>query len=116
MYNHINRSLKKEVHRERIRQWLSDYQEIQTNITIDTLDARETEQLIALAVDQLPPQKRKIYRMSQQQGKSHAEIAAELQLSPLTVKDHLKEAMRLIRIYLKNTALLIAVLSDYFHR
>jgi RNA polymerase sigma-70 factor (ECF subfamily) len=51
------------------------------------------------AIEALPPQKKIIYHLRHKEGLSHAAIAEQLQISPLTVKKHMAEAVKLIRQY-----------------
>lgn len=77
-----------------------------------TLDAeermnwKESGLLIHDAVLRLPPQQQLIYKLSRQQGLSNQEIAAHLQLSPNTVKNHLIRAIQSIRQFIQRATLL----------
>jgi RNA polymerase sigma-70 factor (ECF subfamily) len=71
---------------------------------IDDSDHRlrqsQCEELLSEALDQLPQRQKEVYRMAKIQGLSHDRIAGELQLSRLTVKKHMAEALKFIRKYL----------------
>jgi RNA polymerase sigma-70 factor (family 1) len=73
------------------------------------LSYRETERRIHEAIEQLPVACKKIYRMSREQDKRIPEIAAELQLSNSTVKNQLVKALKIIKLYVSHTALLLVV-------
>ncbi|MBO9727983.1 MAG: sigma-70 family RNA polymerase sigma factor [Chitinophaga sp.] len=60
-----------------------------------------TLRLINEAVLALPPQARRIYLLSREKGKKIPEIAAELSLSPNTVKNSLVRSLHAIRKYLE---------------
>jgi len=77
--------------------------------TEEYLDVRESEAMINDAVKILPPQRKLIYKMSREQGMSHAEIAEELNISPLTVKKQVQLALQSIRETLAKTAPLLAL-------
>jgi RNA polymerase sigma-70 factor (family 1) len=77
--------------------------------TEEYLDVRESEALINDAVKDLPPQRKLIYKMSREKGMSHAEIAEELNISPLTVKRQIQLALHSIRETLAKTAPLLAL-------
>ena len=61
------------------------------------LDAKELELIIAIAVERMPAQRKKIYRMSREQGLSNEKIARELNISKRTVENHLTQALADIR-------------------
>lgn len=61
---------------------------------------KEYENIYELAVDQLPPQRKKIFVLSREKGLSHKEIANSLEISPNTVKEHMSLAMKSIREYI----------------
>ena len=71
-----------------------------SNLTEETLMARESKRLLEEAVAKLPPQQQAIYRMNKIEGFSYQEIAEKLNLSPNTVRNHLAAAVRTIRIHL----------------
>lgn len=89
-----------------------------SNITFETLDLHDSQQLVNEAIEKLSPQQKKIYLLSRQRGLSHAEIADELKIAEKTVSNHLTEALRIIRDYLEKTpgatmASLIVILGIY---
>jgi RNA polymerase sigma-70 factor (ECF subfamily) len=53
-------------------------------------------------VEQLSPQRKKIFLLSRQEGLTRAEIAQHLNLSVNTVNNHLNESLRLVKEYLQN--------------
>jgi RNA polymerase sigma-70 factor (family 1) len=61
------------------------------------MQLKELKTLIQDAVSRLTPQRQKIYRLSREQGMTIPEIAAELGLSPSTVKNTLVSALGFIR-------------------
>ena len=65
--------------------------------------AADCDLLVREAVVRLSPQRRLVYQLSRQQGLNQDEIAVHLHLSRNTVKNHLVEALRLIRKHLSNS-------------
>jgi RNA polymerase sigma factor (sigma-70 family) len=65
------------------------------------LEVKEYHQLVQQAIAQLPPQRKIIYLLSKEEGLKQQQIADELQLSPHTVRNHLADAFRSIRNYVK---------------
>jgi RNA polymerase sigma-70 factor (ECF subfamily) len=67
---------------------------------VEGLDLKEVRQLVIEAVSRLPPQRRRIYRMSRDEGMKIPEIAGRLRISPNTVKNTLVMSLGFIRKYL----------------
>ncbi len=63
---------------------------------------KEMEALFKKAIDQLPPQQKKVYQLSREQGLKHEEIAEQLQIAPGTVKNHMVQLLRTLRELLDN--------------
>ena len=66
------------------------------------LRQNQCEALLSEALELLPPRQQEVYRMAKINGLSHEAIAGELQVSRLTVKKHMAEALKSIRNYLKH--------------
>lgn len=66
----------------------------------DCIHLAEITHLVASAIDQMPPQRQRIYRMSREEELKPAEIAEALALSVSTVKNVLVIALKEIRDYL----------------
>jgi len=76
------------------------------NETEDHVVAREYNQIIQKAVDQLPPQRKLIYHLNREKGLNYQEIADRLAISKHTVKNQLSTALQSIRSFLlKSTRL-----------
>jgi RNA polymerase sigma-70 factor (ECF subfamily) len=73
----------------------------ESNITEEMLELKEVQGLVNEAVEQLPTQRKLIYKLSRQQGLKNDEIAAQLNISISTVKNQLTEALRSIKEHLK---------------
>lgn len=61
------------------------------------VQAHETELLIHMTVENMPPQRKTIFRMSREKGMSNEEISSELKISKRTVENHLTQALADIR-------------------
>jgi RNA polymerase sigma-70 factor (ECF subfamily) len=64
------------------------------------LDARESQQLINNALNQLSDQKQTIFRLSRVEGLSHEDIASRMGLSKSRVKNLQVETLKHIRLFL----------------
>jgi RNA polymerase sigma-70 factor (family 1) len=84
------------------------------------MEFKEFQCMVQEAVDHLPPQLNRSFTLSRMAGMSHAEIARQMELSPLTVKSHIARALTFIRAYLEQhsvralTVLCITVLKRFF--
>jgi RNA polymerase sigma-70 factor (family 1) len=87
--------------REKTRQEL--WQRIQhtNDSTTIPLEVKEYHHLVQQAIEQLSPQRKTVYLLSKEEGLKQQQIAEELRLSPHTVRNHLAEAFRSIRSYMK---------------
>lgn len=85
----------------RVYQRLSEINSESHNETEELIWASDVKKLIAEAVDLLPPQQKLVYTLCKEEGLKFEEVAEKLSLSTLTVKTHLKLAIRFLKAYLK---------------
>lgn len=71
-----------------------------TNEVEDTVYLNETAALLSKAINTLPPQTQKIYRLNREQDLKVSEIALQMSLSVQTVKNVLGKALKSIRNFL----------------
>ncbi|MDH7460269.1 RNA polymerase sigma-70 factor [Chitinophagaceae bacterium 26-R-25] len=71
------------------------------NETDERILAADIKKIIDDAIKLLPPQQKLVYTLCKEDGLRHDEIAEKLSLSVLTVKTHLKLALRFLKEYLK---------------
>jgi RNA polymerase sigma-70 factor (family 1) len=62
---------------------------------------KEMEYIYKAGLDRLPPQKKRIFTMSREEGSSYQEIADRLQLSKNTVENHMVAAIRLLKDHMR---------------
>lgn len=92
--------LRKMASEEKLKQQVWSSIQSYSNITEETLDLNQSQALLNEAIEQLPPQRKKVFILSRQEGLSHNEIAEQMNLSPKTVNNHLVEALRFIKNYI----------------
>lgn len=73
------------------------------NTTEEMVLAHESNELISEAFEKLPPQQKLVFKLSRQEGFSREDVARQLHISPSTVKNHLTEALKFIRTFLRNS-------------
>ena len=90
-----------------------------TNPVEETIDFRESMEIVNQAIEQLPPQRKKIYLLNRIDGLSYEEIARELNISKSTVSNQLVEATKFIREYVKGaggaTILFLILHTKFYH-
>lgn len=81
------------------------------NDTEDQILLNDTKKVLQQAIDLLPKQQRLVYELCGQQGLKNDEVAEQLNLSPLTVRTHMKLALKFLRTYMvRNTDLAVALI------
>lgn len=98
--NHVFKTMKKiaadRVLRERVVQRVGESAAAGTE---QQLQWRQYEQLFKTAVDQLSPQRQRVFKLCRMEGKTYEETAAILGISRHTVKEHMKFAIKSIKDY-----------------
>jgi RNA polymerase sigma-70 factor (ECF subfamily) len=61
------------------------------------LEHKQTRELLEDSLQRLPPQQKLLYTLSRENDLKHHEIAAQLNISPSTVKNHIVQAMRTLK-------------------
>ena len=74
------------------------------NETEALVAAKEYDQIIQKAIDQLPPQRKLIYYLNREEGLNYQEIAKELHISRHTVKNQVSTALQSIRKFISRSA------------
>src|ERR1700754_1424062 len=83
----------------------------------DELIGKELQKLYQQAIDQLSPQRKRIFTLSREQHYSYEEIAGEMDLSKNTVRNQMAEAIQSIRRYIAtHSDLACVILAICMHR
>lgn len=99
--NEVYKEIRKQVqHRTALYQYADRERSIIEESAHRRVVDRELEEIYAMAIDILPPQRKRIFKMCREEGLSHKEIAQHLNISHNTVKEHMSLAMRTIKEYI----------------
>jgi RNA polymerase sigma-70 factor (family 1) len=112
LLNRISRYLAID-NRQQIIRNAQRFRELYGNTTEELVAARESQRLIDEAIGQLPPQQKRVYQLSRQEGLTTVEIADQLNITPLTAKSYLRDAMKFIRSHLKDVAFVTLLLDTW---
>jgi RNA polymerase sigma-70 factor (family 1) len=86
------------------------------NTTEEIILAHESENLVSQAIANLPPQQQLVFKLSKQEGLSRENIAFQLHISPNTVKNHLSNAIKFIRVFLRNSDASFLIIYWFFKK
>jgi RNA polymerase sigma-70 factor (ECF subfamily) len=111
-YNSIRKHFrKKSIETKVINQLLKDSPDI-----IEGADGpaiyNELFELASRTIENLPPRRKTVYKLSKQEGKKIREIAAELNISTRTAENHLAKALKYLKEELAGISLLALL---FFH-
>ncbi|MNY29976.1 RNA polymerase sigma factor CarQ [compost metagenome] len=70
--------------------------ELYTHIE-ETIAYRESDRFVQDTIEELPPQRKQIYKLCKLEGKSYAEVGRQLGISPSTINDHIVKATRFLK-------------------
>ena len=90
-----------EYEKQRLAQFQLNYIALKDNSS-QKIIYKELREGIEAAIDQLPPKCRKIFEMSRMKDLKHKEIASRLNISIKTVDNHISEALKRIRIQVRD--------------
>ncbi len=74
-----------------------EIRELETSAVSQKVEAKELEHQIYAAINQLPDQCRRVFRLSREVGLSNRQIALELNISLKTVEAHMTKALGLLK-------------------
>jgi RNA polymerase sigma-70 factor (family 1) len=116
LYSHVKFNLLKRLRRLRVeeayRQFLTfKLQTTNAPTPEGSLAAKELMDAIASGLEQLPPQQKRAFQLSRQQGYSHEEIGREMGISSKSVKDYIVRAIAFLKKYLAEQGFLAWFLS-----
>ena len=110
------RTLRKMAFEEAAKNKLTEPENCSADLENQLLD-QQYDQLVQQAVGLLPTQQKQVFHLAKIEGLSHSDIAAQLNISRLTVKTHMSKALRFIRHYLQphvDTYVLCAIFFKFF--
>jgi RNA polymerase sigma-70 factor (ECF subfamily) len=99
-HNHIFNLLKRAAKEASVKNEILAAATKYYNQTEDTIITAEYEELALYAIEQLPPQRKLIFKLCRNEGKSYEEVSHVLGISKSTVKDHMVKAIKFIKEYL----------------
>ncbi|SHF66187.1 RNA polymerase sigma-70 factor, ECF subfamily [Mariniphaga anaerophila] len=93
--------LRNEKNHQGIHEKLAVGAESSYEIQENTVDVKQLRDIIGSAVEKLPPECRKVFKLAKNEQLSYVEIAEQLNISAKTVENQMGTAFRKLREYLK---------------
>ena len=103
VYDYYEHSLVKESYEQKLQSSSSAY----TDLIEEDIYAKELSILIDIAIEQMPEQRRRIFKMSRKEGLSNEEISQKLQINKRTVENHVSQALADLREVVRGALLLL---------
>ena len=114
LYRAVHNNCLNRIKHMKVRQEHSAYvlhtQEEEVESTSNVVIGNELQQQINVAIEQLPPQCKRVFTMSRYENLTYAEIAAQLEISVKAVDKQMVRALRILREQLKDYLPLILLL------
>lgn len=96
-YDHLKKAGHDKKYKEYLfRYWNQPSNQVQPKAE-KQMESDHYREILEQSLSQLPDQQRIIFNLSKKEGLSHQKIAERLNLSPITVRNHLHRAMKKIR-------------------
>ncbi len=110
-------ALKRLMNESNILKKLPDSNFSNSNNNIETnLEYKSLEQNLNGIIKSLPSQQRLVYTLSREYGLKYEEIADQLHISPLTVKNHIVQALKTIRKSITNVDKITTIIFYHFYK
>jgi RNA polymerase sigma-70 factor (ECF subfamily) len=116
--NHVLNALKRTAHETLILAEIGKDMDQSTEDVLTLLSYKDVHSVLKSAIEELPAQQKLVFRLSREEGLKHDEIARQLNISPLTVKKHVSQALLYLREKIRKHYALttfIFFLTHYYH-
>lgn len=98
--NKIMDALRKISLDEKLKDQLWKSMKVESNDNSEKIEAKELQEILAKAIEGLPPKRKQIYLLKNEEGKSYQDIADKMNISQHTVKNQLSSAVGAIRVFI----------------
>ena len=100
--NHTLKVLRRLALEVRTNKMMAPHYKETHNETEEYIIFKDSEKILNQAIEKLPAQQKLVYQLCHQEGLKYEEVAARLNISKLTVKTHMQQALRFLRNYVSN--------------
>lgn len=85
--------------------WAEEHNETEERILLD-----DFHRILNAGIAELPAKQRQVYQLCYQEAYKYEQVADQLNISPLTVKTHMQQALKFLRAYVRKHSDLAVVL------
>lgn len=100
--NKIMDALRKISSDDKLKDRLWRSMKTECNDNAEKIEAKELQDILAKAIEGLPPKRKEIYLLKNEEGKSYQDIAEKMNISQHTVKNQLSSAVGAIRVFINS--------------
>lgn len=100
--NHLMDHYRKLASEKKYQNLVWQEMEAHSNNVIQEIYKQELDEKIELILKKLPPRQKEVYSLSRENGLTLDEVAKVLEISPNTAKNHLVQALKVLRTGLKS--------------
>ncbi len=105
---------KKVKDRKLVNKWLEETEPYSDSTKL-SIEFRSLEKVVNTIVEQLPPKRRMVFRLSRNEGISNDDIARRMNIQKKTVENHLNLALRYLRERLQEQSFLVILFFVLFY-
>lgn len=98
--NKIIDALRKISSNEKLKDQIWRFMQTENNDNAEKIEAKELQEILTKAIEDLPPKRKQIYLLKNEEGKSYQDIAEKMNISQHTVKNQLSSAVGAIRLFI----------------
>ncbi len=114
--NKLLNAIRQETRMQSRRKEYSTFMEISRDLTEEHVLLNDYHEMIDRAINSLPRQRRSIFRMNHEEGKSYDQIADALGISKNTVRKQMVKSIKYVRDFLKiNLKLNVNAIVGFFY-
>jgi len=105
---------KKVKDRKLVNKWLEETEPYSDSTKL-SIEFRSLEKVVNTIVEQLPPKRRMVFRLSRNEGISNDDIARRMNIQKKTIENHLNLALRYLRERLQEQSFLVILFFVLFY-
>lgn len=114
--NKVYKRARKRAYEHIYTNYIMHYKKQQDNCTEDEIFYSDIKKLVDEVIESMPGTRKKIFKMSREDGMSNKQIAMQIQTSESNIENHINKAIKTLRAHIKDklVSLIILLLNSPF--